>query len=188
MGASSPSFGTDAALVALMAMTLAQVITGEAADETRNAAGNAIAANDPLVAFPPYGWRFRDDRALDAGRTPPYWFDRVNLDLPFRDAAQRGAEVVRRNQDAYMRLAWAQYDEITAANRALVALQAAEELAKRLAQLRFDRLAPGVALSLSEPLLDVVPGLARTASLASELHSAGVPLAYASRSMRRLAA
>lgn len=187
-GVARPGFGTDAALVALMSTTLAQVITGEAADETRNTSGAAIAVNDPLVAFPAYGWRFRDDRALDAVRAASYWFDRVNLDLPFRDAAQRGAEVVRRNQDAYMRLAWAQYDEITAANRALVALQAAEALAGRMAQRRFDRLASAVALSLSEPVLDVVPGQSNTVSLASELRAAGVPLAYASRAMRRLAA
>lgn len=187
-GEASPGFGTDAALVALMTVSLTEVISGEAADTTRTAAGAATTANDPLVSFPAYGWRFRNETAPDVTRTDSHWFDRLNLDLPLRDAAQRGAAVVRKNQDAYMRLAWAQYEEITAANRALIALQAADRLAARLGQLRFDRLPPDVALSLSEPLLDVVPGLVRTVSLSSELRSAGVPLAYASRAMRRVAA
>lgn len=179
-GAVDPAMTTDPALLPRIAATLAEVIAGETAD--------APGANDPLVAMPPYGWRFRDERAVNIVQPTRYWFDRLNTDLAFRDAAQRGAAVVRAHQDDYMGLAWSQYDDIVAANRALAALQAAEVLADRLVTGRLARLEAGTLLALSEPLLGAVPASTGTASLQATLQASGAPTAYASRALRRLAA
>lgn len=186
-GTTDPAFGTDPQLATLIAATLSTVITSETTDDTRDARGAPRNINDPLVTFPAYGWRFREERTLNQTQAGRYWFDRVNLDLPFRDAAQRGAAVVRKHQDEYMRLAWAQYEEIVAANRKLMALEAAEKLVKRIADRRFVRLNASDALALAEPLLDVVPGSSGRSSLSAVLKAAGAPTAYVSREMRRLA-
>jgi len=186
-GSVDPAFATDPQLATLIGTTLAATIAGEVQDETLDAQGVSRKIKDPLVAFPAYGWRFREERGLSQAQAGRYWFDRVNLDLPFRDAAQRGAAVVRKHQDEYMRLAWAQYGEIVAANRKLMALEAAEKLAKRVTDRRFVRLNPSDALALAEPLLDVVPGNSGRSPLSAVLKSAGAPEAFTSREMRRLA-
>jgi hypothetical protein len=178
-GTADPAMTTDAALLPLVAATLAEVIAGEVEDG---------AGNDPLVAFPPYGWRFRDERGVNTAQPGRYWFDRLNLDLSFRDAAQRGAAVVQAHQDDYMRIAWSQYEEIVAANRQLAALQTAEALAGRIETRRISRLAPDVLLALAEPILGVVPSPAGTETLTGAIRSVGAPGAYASRAMRRVAA
>lgn len=177
--AADPAITTDPALLPRLAATLTELIAGEVAEAP---------GNDPLVAFPPYGWHFREEQSVSTTHPVRYWFDRLNLDLAFRDAAQRGAAVVRAHQDDYMRIAWSQYDEIVAANRRLAALQAAEVFAARIETARVARLAPDVLLSLAEPVLGVVPGPAGTKTVSGAIRGAGAPGAYTSRAMRRVAA
>ena len=86
---------------------------------------------DPLVAMPPYGWRFQpaDRRSMPAQAAQAQVVDRVNLDLKFRHAAGLGAETVRRNQEHYRRAsAGDQYRDVVAANLALARLKTAREL------------------------------------------------------------
>lgn len=187
-GTPPSAFDTDRRLAQQIAATLARAISGETVDATRAAADQGQPVEDPLVTFPAYGWRFREESELDPNRPEAYWFYHLNLDLKFRDAAARGAAVVRRHQDRYMRLSWEQYDGIVKANAQLARLQAAEQLAANLTTRRIDRIDPMAPLALAEPVWSVATGKAGKATLHDELSGNGAPSSYASRAMRRLAA
>jgi hypothetical protein len=177
-------FNTDPALSARLKVTLESEIAGELV----GAAADGPNQPDPLVAMPPYGWRFSRQTQVDAtqaaqGRV----VDRINLDLKFRHAAGLGAEVVRRNQEKYAALCWDQYAEVVAANQAVGRLRLARELGAIMARRHVARLDPQVALALAEPAL----GLAMAApgvSVAGLLAQSGVPASFASRALRRSAA
>lgn len=185
-GAAASGFATDSDLVRRIDITLTEAINGEVRDETRADLDAGGPIDDPLVTFPANGWRYREERGLNSQRPSRYWFDRINLDLQFRDAASRGAQVVRKHQDRYMRVAWSQYDGITEANARLARLQAAERMVDRMTKDRFDRLDASVNLTLAEPLLDLVPGQNQNLTIRGELNRSGAPGAYTSREMRRL--
>jgi hypothetical protein len=187
-GAATSGFATDQDLVRRLDTTLTEAINGEITDETRADLDAGGALEDPLVTFPANGWRFRNERGMNSRRPGLYWFDRVNLDLQFRDAASRGAQVVRKHQDRYMRVAWGQYDGIVKANARLARLQAAERLVVRLINDRFVKLEASVKLTLAEPVLDMVPGQDQNITIRGELDRSGAPLAYTSRGLRRLSA
>ena len=185
-GGPAVGFTTDANLVPKLATTLTTAIAGEAIDDTRAAADLGQAVEDPLVTFPAYGFRYREEPGVDAAKKDKYWFNHVNLDLQFRDAAARGADIVRRYQDHYMELSWQQYDGIVEANARLARLQAAKQLADNLAARRLSKLNPAVTLALAEPVWSVSKSSAITVQEAIE--SGGAPSSYAGRAMRRLAA
>lgn len=187
-GAPPPGFDTDGPLTQKLAATLAKAINGETEDATRAAADLGQPVEDPLVTFPAYGWRYREETELDSTRPEAYWFYHLNLDLKFRDAAARGAEVVRRNQDRYMRLSWEQYAGIVAANAQLARLQAAEQLAANLSKRRLSVLEPMTTLALSETVWSVTTGKDGKSTLLDDLAGNGAPASYAGRAMRRLAA
>lgn len=171
------AFETDEPLVDAMVQTLNEEIAGEI-DDT---------GEDPLVTFPPYGFRFRPDDAVSKPKAKSNeWFHRINLDLKFRHAAGLGAKVVQQNQELYMHHCWQQYDAIEAANAALARAQLAKELAEKLAARHFTRLANEVSLALGEPLQPY----ARTqpkSSVVDTLRSNGMPQSFASRTLRRIA-
>lgn len=176
-------FNTDPALAALLSTTLGAVIAGESV--TPNSDGPNV--DDPLVAMPPYGWRYRNDGAPNLLRAQNgEWYDRLNLDLKLRHAAGLGAETVRRNQEVFMRKCWEQYAEIIAANRLLERLQTAEILTNSLATRRYARLEAGVAVTLSEPLHAYV-NVKIGQTLQEAVIRGGTPLSYMSRSVRRVA-
>jgi hypothetical protein len=173
-------FSTDPDLVERMVPTLEEHIRGEAVD---------TAGPDPLVSFPAHGWRYRGEWSLSRSAAERYWFDQLNLDLKFRDAAGLGRAVVVRNQDRFMKAAWRQYEEVVEANRRLAGLQTAERLTRSVVERRFARLPSDAVLALAEPLQSLIPvGQGNGRVLSKELSSKGVPPSYASRTMRRLAA
>lgn len=168
---------TDAALAARMKTTLEQVIRGEAPDGDE----------DPLVAFPPYGFRFRQYTSVDLARAQQdQWFDRVNLDLAMRHVAALGGETVRRNQELFMKLCWDQYAEIVEANLKLGRLRAASELAAKVSAKHLQNLPPAVVLSLAEPLQPHVSAKTGVAII-DALRGAGTSPMFASRALRRRA-
>jgi hypothetical protein len=179
LDASPSSVETDPVLAGLMKETLETVIAGESED---------LEGEDPLVSIPPYGWRFRgDDRVSLARARNGRWFDRINLDLRFRVAAALGAETIRRNQDLFSSICWDQYDEIVEANLRLARLGAARVLAERLSGNRYERLSPDVVIPLAEPAQAFI----RTdqgQTLTATVRSKGVPVPFAGRSLRRIAA
>lgn len=172
---------TDPALTALMTDTLKQSIQGETGIVPPG-------EPDPLVAFPAYGWRYPQANAVSRQRAEQReWFDLTNLDLKFRQAAGRGAETVRRNQEIFAKRCFEQYEEVVEANRRLARLSFAAVMAGRLADKHFSKLASDTALALGEPLQPFVRGESGK-TLVEELRAKGAPTSFAARALRKLSA
>ena len=175
-----PEIDTPKGLVPPMIDTLTEVMTGAKHTEDKD--------EDPLVAFPPYGFRYKPETGIsyaDAKRRA--WFDQINLDLKFRQVAGLGTKLVRRNQEMFAHLAWTQFDEIVEANEKLARLQAAQKMAEALTTRHFERLPSDVSLALSQGLhraVEVVKGT----SVSQRLAENGVPLSSSARSLRHVAA
>jgi hypothetical protein len=183
-GAQIEPFNTDPALTPQLTATLSATIAGESVA----AGADGPDLEDPLVAMPAYGWRFRQETGPDEARAAAgEWFDRVSLDLKFRQAAGLGAETVRRNQERFAAICWQQYAEIVEANRRLSQLQTASLLAERLSARHYEKLPAEAAVALAEPLhaAAVVPA---GRSVAATLREAGLPVSLNSRSLRIAAA
>lgn len=171
-------FNTDPQLVDLLVPTLEAVIEGEIDDDDDN---------DPLVAFAPYGWRFAQQTSLSSVEAENnQWFERINLDLKFRQVAGLGAETVRRNQETFARKCWEQYEDILDANQRLARLQAADVLVNRISSKHFRLLKPDIALSLAEPLQPYAP--IDDSTVVDFVRNRGIPSTFASRGLRRQAA
>jgi len=171
-------FNTDDTLVQLMIPTLEEVIKGETDDNDEE---------DPLVAFPPYGWRFKPQTNVSSARAGRnQWFDRVNLDLKFRHAAGDGSRTVAHFQDPLLSMAWQQYDEVLSTNRTLSALAISKYLTARLLDKHFDRLPTDIAVVLSESLQAVVK--VEDSNIREDFRKNGTPATFASRALRRQSA
>ena len=173
-------YNSDPALALAMARTLTEVISGDVDDSDDD---------DPLVAFPPYGFRFRQETRVVVSRARRnVWFDRLNLDLKMRHAAARGAAVIRENQELFSTLAWDQFSDVQAANQQLRQLRLAETLVQRLSVKHVEKLPPDVVTVLAESMQPyvVVKGQ-KTLSIAETLSKSGSPAAFASRGLRRVA-
>src|SRR5262249_9797815 len=148
-GAAIEPYNTDSVLAARLRVTLAATIAGEPV----TAGADGPDKEDPLVAMPAYGWRFRQETApQEAKARTGEWFDRINLDLKFRQTAGLGAETVRRNQELFSAICWRQYAEMVDANQRLARLKVASLLAARLSARHFERLLSEAALGPAEPL------------------------------------
>jgi hypothetical protein len=79
------------------------------------------AGGRPVVAAPLYGRAYAMGPTLDAptGALPANWKHQLNLDPRYRALAALGAEVVRDNQEEYVRRAWEQVQDILLANEKL---------------------------------------------------------------------
>ena len=183
-GATVQPFATDPALATKLVATLEKVIAGE----TVGVNDDGPDKDDPLVAMPPYGWRYQyESRMTPADAAKNIWFDRVNLDLKFRLAAGIGAQLVRENQETYAAKCWEQYEQILQANRRLQRLQWAKLIVKRVADRRFATLPAAVSLNLTEPLHAYIKVHANVTVL-DEVHQSGIPATFTGRAIRRLAA
>ena len=79
------------------------------------------AGRRPVVAAPLYGraYAVRPTLELPVGEVPNNWKHQLNLDPRYRALAAIGAEVVRDNQEEYVRRAWDQVQDILLANEKL---------------------------------------------------------------------
>jgi len=171
------SLQTDKKLLPLMLDTLSTTIEQ----------GDKDTDEDPLVSFPAYGMRYKPESSISVQQAQANrWFDRINLDLPLRQVAGLGAAVVQANQETFAHQAWAQYNQIVAANELLARLQVAEVLAGALTERHFTRLDSQVALTLAEPLGDMVRSDAETVRDTLQRH--GIPLSSTARTLRRVSA
>lgn len=166
----------DDSLAGKMIDTLQTVIKGETADEEY-----------PLLSIPAYGFRFRQNTSVSKNRAQRGdWFDRINLDLPMRQAAAVGSRVVADNQELFSKLCWDQYEEVMAANQHLKQLRIAQELVKHLTHKHLAKLDASVTLKLAEPLHPFISDVnANGVSLNSALRNRGIAPEYAARDLRR---
>ena len=176
-------FNTDPDLTTLLKPTLEAVIAG---DEVAPG-DDGPDKEDPLVAMPAYGWRFRRQKTVDvAAAQQGAVVDRVNLDLKFRHVAGLGAETVRRNQEHFSRICWSQYRDVVAANQSLTRLKTAREVTSVIARRNVVPLPSDVVASLSETVHDLVT-MPNGVTSSQLLGGAGVPRSFTSRALRRVA-
>jgi len=171
---------TEESLMNKMEVTLTEAISGENSENQND--------NDPLVAFPVYGFRYGPDKKVDRETNERKWFHHINLDLKMRQVAAMGAKTVAENQEEMVKICWEQYEEIMEANLRILRLQTSERLAKRLISRHFDKLATDTALALSEPIQAFVLDTTKNQTITNSMRQGGIPTQYASRGLRRLAA
>lgn len=179
-GSTTSGLDTEKPLTDKLSATLGRVIAGEL--------GASDADEDPLVAMPAYGFRFRPDGAPARPKAEQgQWYDLINLDLKFRHAAGLGAQTVRRNQEYFSKLCWEQYAEVVEANQRIARLRVAEVLGAKLLAKHAAKIAPDTLLALAEPLQPYVLAEKDT-PISVFFQSKGVPTSFASRGLRRMAA
>ena len=105
----APAHPTPAAALSVAQYLYGQLLPG------RSASGR------PLVAAPLYGRAYFVTPTLEAPAAgiAPSWKHQLNLDPRYRALAAVGAEVVRDNQEEYVRRAWDQVQDILLANEKL---------------------------------------------------------------------
>lgn len=140
----------------------------------------------PQVGPPVYGQlpvgQAAKAAALDSGIVPP-WLSELNLDPRHRVAAGLGAEVVRRNQDAYLESAWRQVGDVLAANRLRRRAEYSMATSLRLYR-RYARLDDGDLLTITAPVhAKIRVGPAQT--LVGRLRASPIPPAMLSVEFRR---
>ncbi len=170
-----------------------QQLTDNLAQSLNNVIGSQILPEsdgpdkeDPLVALPPYGWRFvKADKIENRHRGAKAWLNAVNLDLRFRFGAGDGTRLVQGRQELFMKKSWAQVGDIIRANRLRGRLKLADTLSNRMMNKHFRKLPNDVALVLSQSLLGGLQVGGK--SILGDMENKGMPGGYMVRSMRRLA-
>src|SRR5206468_6595937 len=97
-----------------------------------------------------------------------------------------GAEVVRENQDEFMRAAWEQLGDVIAAERAFSLARLARDVLKRIETRHLAKLSPERLLALMSPARARI-ALAAGESLYGRMANATLPQELFDGSMRRLA-
>lgn len=183
--------GVDTPLVLRqkLAATLNTVLAETAGTDAAEPDETEEAEEDPLLVFPAHGAHYAEKTELRLSRAMTgQWFETTNIDLKYRAAAGLGRKIVTRNDEHFAQLCWDQYDEILAANQALMQLQVATILANRLEDRHFSRLDSQASLQLCEPLQDFVrtdPESDKSASVGALLQKKKLPGGFGGLSLRR---
>ncbi|MCP4998659.1 MAG: hypothetical protein GY933_07815, partial [Hyphomicrobiales bacterium] len=158
---------------------------GEVAQILNHPADIAADGGDPVVAPPIYGrWHALIER-VDPRPQRQGWTDVLNRDARHRAAAGMGAEVIRHNQETFMKKAWEQVGEVLEANRRIALAQAAMQANKKLLAKTFEAgLAPAATVALAGPLVKRV--LAEAGTVRAEMAASVVTKATLSGPMRKL--
>jgi hypothetical protein len=140
--------------------------------------------DDPVVAPPLYGgWHALVDR-VDPTPANEGWVHTLNRDARYRASAGLGSKVVRQNQDDYMKQAWTQIGDVSAANRKIHLLQ----YAQAVSQFQFEKTAAILpdarAFVLTAPVHARVLGSPKT--IRKLVEDSRLPRAALSGPMRKL--
>jgi hypothetical protein len=142
------------------------------------------ARDDPVVGPTRYAAHQAHRPGLDGGARHPRWYTDLNLDVRHRAAAGLGTEVVRRDQEALMAVAWQAAADLHAVNDLLTRSRAAWEVARSTIA--------GIAALSDESLVQIaVPAAARLrrpggGTVRQTAFDAGVPDGLLSSAFRRL--
>jgi hypothetical protein len=122
----------------------------------------------------------------------PTWMTELNTTVAHRIAAGLGAEVVRRNQEAFVQAAWQQVGQVRQANELAQRARLAAAVLGRMLVRHFAQRPPDRLLQLAGPALaatSVAPAAAGTAlrTMAAALEDASLPAGAATAPYRRLA-
>lgn len=89
--------------------------------------GNSLVADDPIVAPPMYGRWHALKKKVDPVDPANGWVHELNLDPRNRVVANVGTEIIQKDQDQYMDMAWEQVGEVIEANKKLKWAQVSKE-------------------------------------------------------------
>lgn len=139
---------------------------------------------DPIIAPPLYGrWHARE-KSLQSSSITSDWLHEVNLDPRYRIFAGAGAEVIRKNQDKYMQIAWEQVGEVIEANKKIIQMQIALEASKALYDKHIISLSEEVKLTITGPIHTKVKVGANT--VYKEVKDSAIPNEMFSGAFRRI--
>lgn len=145
--------------------------------------------HDPVVAPPAYGSLPAEVDAVPSPADPPTaseprWISDANLDPTRRGVAGLGAEVVRRNQETFMSIAWDQAAGLREVNRVLNRSRLALEVGNRQ-KVKIDALHDGALMQVSRAVQGRIRGSTMTHSVRGQLATGPVPDGLVSAAYRR---
>lgn len=141
---------------------------------------------DPVIGPPIYGrWHAQVNTISgDLNPTTTDWINTVNVDPRFRMFAGVGAEVVRKNQDKYMSIAWNQIGEVLEANRKLRQMQLALQASLTLHNKHIKPLGDEVLLTISSAVHTKIKAPVQT--IYKEVADSAIPNSMFSGAFRRI--
>ncbi|PSK88145.1 hypothetical protein [Taibaiella chishuiensis] len=141
---------------------------------------------DPVIGPPIYGRWHAQVNTISGDLNPATtnWINTANLDPRFRTFAGAGAEVVRKNQDKYMSIAWSQIGEVLEANRKLRQMQLALQASLTLHTKHIRPLGNEVLLTLSSAVHTKIKAPVQT--IYKEVADSAIPNSMFSGAFRRI--
>jgi hypothetical protein len=143
-------------------------------------------SGDPLIAPPIYGrWHAAKDRVEEVNGAAD-WIQEVNLDPRYRLFAGAGVETVRRNQEQYMDIAWAQIGEVMEANRKLRQVQLSKQANLAMYNKHLTPLNSELLINISAPVHQRIRNNPQTQTVYRDVHQSAIPVTMLSGAFRRL--
>ncbi len=150
---------------------------------------NAPGSADPVIAPPIYGrWHAAADTVdpvLNATQSIN-WLQEVNLDPRMRVMAGAGAEVIRRNQEAYMEAAWKQVGEVREANNKLRLMQLSRMNNKALYDKHLVPLNDELLINVAAPIHARIINQPQQQTVYADIKDSVLPVTMFSGAFRRL--
>jgi hypothetical protein len=146
-------------------------------------------SGDPIISVPLYGGKHAKkslDKDIPLDITKDTWLHDLNKDPRTRVAAGFGTLAVQKNQETYMRKAWAQIQNILDANKQIKATVFHMNVAVKFAQKTFNQVSSNVLIAMSRPVLGRIMGSPTT--LYQQIKESQLPAAVFSGAFRKLAA
>lgn len=149
------------------------------------ASGANPATHVPTLAPPIYGEYPAKRHVLYPQRVSSHWLDGLSLQPRYRLVAGWGAEIVRQNQEEFMRAAWEQLGDIIAAERAFSLARLSRDVLKRIEVRHLAKLSPDRVLAVMAPARARI-AVATGQSLYGKIEQATLPHELFDGAMRRL--
>lgn len=144
-------------------------------------------SGDPIISLPLYGGKHakksKDDVVL-LDITSNYWVNDLNKDPRTRVPAGFGTLVIQKNQESYMRKAWAQVQKVIDANRIIRHTQLYMKVALQFTLQTFTKVNPGQFLAMSRPVLGRIIGSPTT--ILHQIKESNLPATVFSGAFRRM--
>lgn len=144
---------------------------------------------DPIISVPIYGGNHAKkslDQDIPLDITKNTWLHELNKDPRTRVGAGFGTLAIQKNQETYMRKAWAQIQNILDANKRITATVFHMNVALRFAQRTFNQVSSNVLIAMSRPVLSRIMGSPTT--LYQQIKESQLPAAVFSGAFRKITA
>ena len=149
-------------------------------------------SGDPIITPPIYGkWHAKESK-IESPSSHPDWLQEINLDPRYRALAGVGAEVIRKNQEYLMDMAWKDIDRVITANKKLTAFQISQQVLDQQYKRRFFSNTSSnnalTVLSVGEYVHKNILNADKTKTVHFDLKSSNLPNGIFSGRMRALMA